>query len=355
MKTLPDVLAEPGSGPAVKSRDDAGMNCEAASAPRGAAITRRTLLIASLAAIGGLLSSCAERSGAAWPSLPARAWGAFLSAPASESRLTLDRFVALAGAKPDLLHLYASTRDSHPQVHLDTIRQLGATPVLSLEPWNPRVGPYQPEFSLSSINAGQHDSDLGRWAADLGSWGQPLLLRFAQEMNGTWYPWSVGVNGNTAAEYRTAWVRMHRIVSAQAPNVEFVWAPNVLTEGARDFSDCYPGDRLVDYLGLDGYNWGDTPGHQWQSPEKLFSASVTALRRVSPRLPIVLTEVGCADGADPDQKARWINEFFDIVMGNPDVTGFLWFQTDKERDWRINSTPASMQAFRDGLANWIRS
>lgn len=320
-----------------------------------AAITRRSLLVASLAAAGALLPACAPGSLRAPFSLPARTWGAFLSAPASESRVTFDRFAALAGAQPDLLHLYASTRDSHPQVHLDTIHQLGATPVLTLEPWNPRVGPYQPDFSLSSINAGQHDSDLDRWAADLGSWGHPLLLRFAQEMNGTWYPWSVGLYGNTAAEYRAAWVRMHRIVSAQAPNVEFVWAPNVLTEGTRDFADCYPGDRFVDYLGLDGYNWGDTPGHQWQSPEKLFSASVAALRRLSATLPIVLTEVGCADGAPPGDKAQWIRDFFELIVRDPDVTGFMWFQTDKERDWRFNSTPASTLAFRDGLAEWVRS
>ncbi|WP_249356549.1 MULTISPECIES: glycosyl hydrolase [unclassified Gordonia (in: high G+C Gram-positive bacteria)] len=331
------------------------MDGEAASAQRGATITRRTMLVASFAAAGALLPSCAANFPATTFSLPARAWGAFLSAPASQSRVTLDRFAALAGAEPDLLHLYASTRDSPPQVHLDTIRQLGATPVLSLEPWNPRVGRYQPEFSLSSIVAGQHDSDLQRWAAELDSWGHAVLLRFAQEMNGTWYPWSVGLYGNTAAEYRAAWVRMHRIVSAQAPNVEFVWAPNVLTEGSRDFADCYPGDRFVDHLGLDGYNWGDTPGHQWQSPEKLFSASVAALRRLSATLPIVLTEVGCAGGADPGQKARWISEFFDVVMGNPDVTGFMWFQTDKERDWRINSSPTSTQAFRDGLSKWISS
>ncbi|OCH81034.1 endoglucanase [Gordonia sp. UCD-TK1] len=331
------------------------MDGDASSALGTVAITRRTLLVASLAASSALLSSCTQHSAGVTSSLPNPAWGAFLSAPASESRLTFDRFAALAGALPELLHLYASTRDSHPQVHLDTIHQLGATPVVTLEPWNPRVGPYQPEFSLSSINAGQHDSDLDRWAADLGSWGHPLLLRFAQEMNGTWYPWSVGLYGNTAAEYRAAWVRMHRIVRAQAPNVEFVWAPNVLTDGTRDFEDCYPGDRFVDYLGLDGYNWGDTPGHQWQSPDKLFSQSLSTIRRLAPRLPMLLTEVGCAEGSRPGDKARWMDQFFDLMLRNTDVTGFLWFQTDKERDWRINSSLASTAAFRDGLAEWLET
>ncbi len=50
-------------------------------------------------------------------------------------------------------------------------------------------------------------------------------------MNGNWYPWSVGVNQNTAEQYRAAWTRMHSIVSEQAPHVRFVWAPpNAITE-----------------------------------------------------------------------------------------------------------------------------
>ncbi len=287
--------------------------------------------------------------------LPDRTWGAFLSDPASASRATFDRFVALAGAEPRLLHRYAAIGDTHPGPHLDTIRRLGATPLLTVEPWNPRAGLNQQGSSLASIGAGQHDPALQRWASELGSWSHPILLRFAQEMNGSWYPWAVGVGGNTASDYRAAWVRMHRIISAQAPNVEFVWAPNVLTKGTRNFADCYPGDRFVDYLGLDGYNWGDSPGHRWQSAGELFAGSVSALRRLSPALPIVITEVGCAEGPSPEAKAQWIDEFFTDIMGNTDVTGFLWFQTDKERDWRINSSPASTQAFRDGLSKWIRT
>lgn len=329
------------------------MDGETLSAPGRAAITRRRLLVASLAAAAALLPACGESSSGAEFSLPNRAWGAFLSAPASEAHPTFDRFAALAGAEPQLLHLYAAIQDAHPQPHLDTIRRLGATPVIALEPWNPRVGPYQPEFALSRIVAGQYDADMQRWAADLGDWGHPLLLRFAQEMNGTWYPWSVGHYGNTAGEYRAAWARMHRIISAQAPNVEFVWTPNVLTEGTRDFFDCYPGDRFVDYVGLDGYNWGDTPGHRWQSPDRLFSESLSTMRRLAPTLPMLLTEVGSAEGARWGDKARWIDQFFELMLRNTDVTGFLWFQTDKERDWRINSSPASTEAFRGGLAEWL--
>ena len=173
-------------------------------------------------------------------------------------------------------------------------------------------------------------------------------------MNGSWYPWSVGVNGNSAAAYQGAWQRVHSIINNAAPNVSFVWAPNAITEGTTDFMSCYPGDQFVDYLGLDGYNWGTTPGHQWQSAEKLFSHSIATLRKLAPDLPILVTEVGCAEGDHPGLKAEWIREFFTVIEANDRVSGFVWFQMDKERDWRFNSSPASTAAFRESLALWTR-
>lgn len=170
-------------------------------------------------------------------------------------------------------------------------------------------------------------------------------------MNGTWYPWSIGVSGNTADDYRAAWLRMHSIFDdAHADNVRFVWAPNVRTAGTTDFTTAFPGHDHVDYLGLDGYNWGEGAGHRWQWPEELFSTSLTTLARLDSDRPILVTEVASADGAAPDDKATWIRRFFGIVEATDRLDGALWFQTDKERDWRFNSTPQSLNAFRESTA-----
>ncbi|MDT0223421.1 glycosyl hydrolase [Gordonia sp. AC31] len=203
---------------------------------------------------------------------------------------------------------------------------------------------------------GNIDHHLQRWGRGLAAWGKPILVRIAHEMNGDWYPWSIGVDRNTTAEYRAAFRRMRTIIKGEgAHQASFVWSPNVLSEGTRGFMDCYPGDDVVDYVGLDGYNWGDTPGHQWQSVRTLFPRSLSLLRQVAPTRPVLITEVGCANGSTAEDKSRWISDFFSFLEQHQSVLGFVWFQTDKERDWRINSTPASTQAFRDGLANWIRS
>ena len=51
-------------------------------------------------------------------------------------------------------------------------------------------------------------SRSGRLAAN---YEKPLYLRFAHEMNGGWFPWGVGTNGNGPADYVAAWRHIHDI------------------------------------------------------------------------------------------------------------------------------------------------
>ncbi|MGV9712273.1 glycoside hydrolase family 26 protein [Gordonia sp. NPDC003424] len=269
---------------------------------------------------------------------------------AGSSTSPLDRLSALAGTKPKYVHRFVAIGDALPIDQLDTIVDFGATPLLTLEPWRADGGIDQPAYALARIAAGDFDTELRRWGAVLATWGKPLLLRFAQEMNGTWYPWAVCANGNTAADYRAAWQRMRSVIAAAgADKVSYVWAPNVLTLGTTDFTSSYPGADQVDYVAVDGYNWGDVPGHRWQPAPDLFRPSLDALRQLNGQHPLLVTEVGCADGATPDMKANWIRDFFAIVESEPRLAGFLWFQMDKERDWRFNTTAESTDAFRSGV------
>ena len=64
------------------------------------------------------------------------------------------------------------------------------------------------------------------WARALAAFDGPVRLRFAQEMNGDWYPWGAGTNGNTPAEFVSAWRHVHDIFAAAgATNVQWVWSP----------------------------------------------------------------------------------------------------------------------------------
>ncbi|MGV6993832.1 glycoside hydrolase family 26 protein [Gordonia amicalis] len=338
--------------------DNAAMHATSPGRRPFRVLTRRNFLSASVGtSIAAFCGACSPDQGSPSNALSQHFWGCFLPGSilaGAGSAAAINQLAQLAGTDPDVVHVYASIVDQLSVAALDVVRQAAATPLVTLEPWDPSDGQEQSGFSLSSITGGQHDAALHRWAGQLGAWQHPVLLRFAQEMNGSWYPWSIGVNGNSAADYRTAWQRMYAIISEAAPNVSFVWAPNAITEGTTDFTSCYPGDQFVDYLGLDGYNWGTIPGHQWQSAHKLFSHSIATLDRLAPDLPVVVTEVGCAEGNQPELKAEWIRDFFSVIGENKRVSGFVWFQMDKERDWRFNSSHASTAAFRESLEQWTR-
>src|SRR5262249_35690624 len=126
-----------------------------------------------------------------------------------------------------------------------------------------------------------------------------ILIRFAHEMNGDWYGWS----GNPTA-YVEAWRRMGSVFrSVGASNVKFVWAPNV-DNGSHPFAAYFPGNEWVDYVGLDGYNWG-TAGigeNKWQSLSEVFKASYEKLTQMSTK-PVMITETSSSEaGGD---KAAW--------------------------------------------------
>ena len=84
--------------------------------------------------------------------------------------------------------------------------------------------------------AGTHDAYIREFAEDARDWGHPFFLRFNWEMNGNWFPWSEGVNGNQPGEYVAAWRHVHDIFTeVGATNATWVWCPNVDPGGK--FSD----------------------------------------------------------------------------------------------------------------------
>lgn len=266
----------------------------------------------------------------------------------------LDAFETAAGKQVSLYVYYQSFAfdPNFNSVAASGLLAQGMTPMITWEPWDPSVGSTnQPGYSLKAIASGAHDAYINRWASQIRNWGQPLWLRFAHEMNGNWYPWAAGVNGNSAADYVAAWRHVHDLFSvAGASNVTWVWSPNVVAPGFTSLNQLYPGDAYVDWLGLDGYNWGTTQswGSTWQSPTQVFGASLGILRQLS-SLPIVIAETASAEtGGD---KAEWIRQFFTMMEQNPAVQAFVWFNFNKETDWRIQSSSASRAAFAQDVAD----
>lgn len=261
----------------------------------------------------------------------------------------LDEVTRVAGEAPTVVLAFADFSRELDVTGLEQVSARGAVPVVTWEPWLAGRGVEQPAYSLRRITAGDFDPYLRRWAEGLRSFGKPVMLRFAHEMNGDWYPWSERVNGNSPGDYAAAWRHVHGVVTgAGAHNVSWVWSPNVPYTGSLPLDALYPGSAHVDVVGLDGYNFGTSMSWStWTSPVQLFSGGLAEARRLGPGKPIMIAETASSELGG--SKPAWIRDTLAYLSGQPDVTTFVWFDFDKETDWRISSSTAAAQAFAEAL------
>jgi hypothetical protein len=255
----------------------------------------------------------------------------------------IDAYSKEVGRKPAIILSYKRF-DVKPfyEPELDQIAKRGALPMVSWEPWDSSGKPAK----LWAIGRGRYDGYLRRSAEQAKAWGKPIMLRFAQEMNGSWAPWEQGHAGSTPRSFILAWrhvVTVFRQVGAD--NVIFVWCPNVNT-GHLQFMQYYPGNSWVDWVGLDGFNWGGSIG--WRSFSEIFAGSYEVLARETSK-PIVIAETG--SGQTGGDKAAWVRSaLFHELQNFSRVRAVVWYNAVDRADFRINSSHSALQAFRQGLA-----
>ena len=257
-------------------------------------------------------------------------WGVFVPDDRNGSS-DLYTIKNMAGSSRHYVLRFAAIDDKIQIPQLSEIHEMGAIPILTLEPWQPGAGPVQPDYQLSRIAAGSFDAQLDAWARNLAESGQPVILRFAHEMNTDRYPWSVGINNNTAGDYVAAWHHLReRFAQENARNVQFMWGPNAPYEGAASIAQTFPGTDAVDVLALDGYNWGDGDGHTWKSPEENLRGRnrAVALSRPSSSDPDRGDRHRRRAGVGVD-KANWIADLVNFLGRQDRVSGFVWFSDEQ--------------------------
>lgn len=280
------------------------------------------------------------------------ALGMFIpGAPGDPTRL--DEFAAALGRIPAIVPWYQAWAGSldGPGAELDpawlrSVSERGATPMITWEPWLPSGGLDQPAYRLAAIARGDHDAYVDRWAAGLAAFGGLVYFRFAHEMNATWYPWAVGVNGTTAADYVAAWRHLHqRFALAEADNVRWVWSPDALAADAPSLAPLYPGDDVVDWVAVDGYNWGTSQSWStWRDFSAVFGPSYQALRALTDK-PVMIAEM--ASSAQGGDKAAWINDAFwwALPVAFPEIRAVVWFNEPTTADWMLDRPSPAWDAF----------
>ena len=289
----------------------------------------------------------------------------------------------------------------HVDAAVDQLAASGAMLLLTLEPHD----------GLEAVDAAAIERLVARLAG-YNARGVPVLLRFAHEMNGSWYAW-----GQQPAAYVAAFRRVAAAVHAGAPASAMLWAPNygggypfrggrymaaagspehAALDTDRDgrldahddpYAPYYPGDDAVDWVGMSLYHWGSR--YPWGSndlPEPgKFEAMLTgdyhgsvgdermlpdfdalyAKRRGKP-LGIFETAALYAPGAGGEdamaiKSAWWQQVYSDEVRRRfPSLAMINWFEWDKHEveirgrvDWGVSRAPDISAAYRAALPGWL--
>lgn len=243
--------------------------------------------------------------------------------------------------------------------------------------------------------------------------GVRTLVRFAHEMNGSWYPW-----GQRPAEYVDAFRVVAEAVHDGSPASAMVWAPNdgagypflggrhaaapgsaeaaaldtdgdgQLTGADDPYAPYYPGDDAVDWVGMSVYFWG--LAYPWGEneipPEGRFAAQITGRptgahddERTLPDFyatwseardkPMAIIETAAlydpAGGGPPadEVKGTWFRQVFsdETRRAFPRLGLISWFEWAKQEaevdawiDWRLTADPALARELLDSVPDgWL--
>lgn len=374
-------------------------------------------VLLSAVALGGCATPQPGPEASASPTAPACVVGAAELVPEPGAALLgvnldwgserLDEFSAAAGWHPATavvfteLPLTAANRTNLLGA-VDQIRGENATLLLTLEP---RAG-------LKAVTPAVM-TDTAELLAGISDSGVPVVVRFAHEMNGSWYPWS-----QQPEEYVAGFRAMAAALEARAPEVAMMWAPNYgggypfrggefettsgepgfelldtngdgsLTMADDPYAPYYPGDDVVDWVGMSLYHWGSA--YPWgenelAEPTKFVDQlrgdyvglggddsmlpDFAAVYAEGPGIPLAIPETAAfvTAGAPPELalaiKQSWWQQVFapDTLEQVPGLAMINWFEWEKfevevdgEVDWTIGRDPLIAAAFHAQLPGWVR-
>jgi beta-mannanase len=167
-----------------------------------------------------------------------------------------------------------------------------------------------------------------------------LNLYLAHEMNGNWFPWSLG---STPTDFIMAWRHVYNIFSNKSldsTRLQWVWCVNNQDFGNYTAEDYWVGENYVDWIGVDGYNWGKSQSwFTWMWPNEVFDDMIGRLHKLSSTKPLSINEYGttsiiATNVSNIQYKTEWLNQFCDYVS-NSQVKMASYLNTDLETDWAI--------------------
>lgn len=210
-------------------------------------------------------------------------------------------------------------------------------------------------YNAQELVNGKADNYIREYAKGVKGFGDEIWLRPLHEANGDWYDWGVGKSGagNTDANVAEAFRHIVKIFKEEGvTNVKWVWTTNASNQGSgTTLTGNYPGDEYVDYISIDGYNWGTCQSwSSWQTFSQVFKKAYNALANIDK--PLFIAEISSSERGG--NKAEWITDMFEhFATDFSRVFAVMWFSQSKEAnegDWALNTSQAAVDAWKAGIA-----
>lgn len=268
-----------------------------------------------------------------------------------------------------------------PAAKASAIRARGVIPYLRIMPrsdWTSGCKAKNP-YALSRIIKGDYDFELTIYADGVADFVSPILIDFAPEANGNWFPWDGVCNGaghktgfgspllaDGPERYRAAYRHLIAIFRrAGATNVTWVMHFDSYAKPDRAWNKMrayYPGDSFIDWIGVSAYGAEtkvDLRNHWNPYFSRVMNDSYPELTRVSKKKPLAVLEWGVTAGGRKPTQAQFIS----LALQN--LAAHKWSRIRAISYWhsnwsneptigwshlRLDYSPATLMAYRRGIA-----
>jgi Glycosyl hydrolase family 26 len=196
--------------------------------------------------------------------------------------------------------------------------------------------------SLAPIAAGHADRWLKSLARKLSTLGERVVIAFAPEANGHWYPGS-----GHPAQFRAAWRHVWAVLGAHDDDITWLW------QMTSDYAvrAYWPGAHYVNWVGIDGYLRSARNTFASQ-----FAPDLTAVSRLTAD-PVLISETAVAP--ETGKRPADITALFQGAAAHH-VIAVVWFdlaQHDPPYDlnWHLKPGSAAMAAFKRAASAYLTS
>lgn len=217
-------------------------------------------------------------------------------------------------------------------------------------------------FTLDKIIRGDFDEALRAWAKAAHGYHNPLLVEYGTEVNGEWFPWNSRWYGKRGAEkFKKSYRHIIQLMKDEnAHNLTWVFHVNnqdVPDEPWNYFEEYYPGDDVIDWIGVSVYGAQTPMTEEWPSFQESLDAVYPRLVSLAAGKPIVVLEFGVTSGNLQGDQAYWADKALKSLTQSrwPKVIGFSWWNEAWKNDdnpthdtnMRVQDNPDLTRVFQD--------